>query len=186
MLFQFPQATLESGLTYELYRSRVELNGEVLDEAFRAPEFRRDDLRLLRLLPPLTVVVLAEDWCPDVVHTLPTWARLTEALEGWDLKVFPASEHEDLMANFLFRSRAKRVPVYAFYDDRRVLQTWWSGRGREAEEALQEYLQGRPYGALRGEEKEALSVEFNRRYQERFRRQNFLEILAQLRAFFHL
>jgi hypothetical protein len=175
------------GLTYEAYRRSIRRNQKAFDEAYAEPSLRPGDLELLRQLPPLRLLAIGEDWCPDVFNTLPTWVRAVEELPGWELRVFPRDEHAELMWSFLWREKeAQRIPVYAFYDGAGRLQTWWSGRGAQAERALQELTAGRSFSEIPAEERARLSATFEERYRREFRRANFEEILALLRAFFHL
>jgi thiol-disulfide isomerase/thioredoxin len=179
--------TWNQGLFYPEYRQTVRRNSEILDEVHQNPIHTEEDLAVLRRLPPLRVLVLGEDWCPDVYHTLPTWARIAEELPGWELRVFPRDSHPDLMWSFLWREEeAKRIPVYAFYDAAGRLQTWWSGRSGTAEAALQELTGGRPYSEFAPEDQKRLGEHFEEGYRRKFRRANFEEILAQLQAFYHL
>lgn len=180
------EATLAQGLSYEDFRARATKNVEVLDEVFENPAYTADDVEFFRRLPPLTVVAIGEDWCPDVFHTLPTWARLTSELDGWRLAVFPRDQGPALIDWFLWRGSAKRIPVYAFYDARRYLQTWWSGRGAAAERAIQEWLAGRTYAELDDARRQEIGRLFSDAYRREFRRANFVEIMAQLGAFFHV
>ena len=174
------------GSAYADYRQRVTRNSEVFDEVYREPAYTSRDLELLRLLPPLRVVAIGEDWCPDVYHTLPTWARVAEEIEGWSCRVFERDQNLEMMDCFLYQGRARRVPVYAFYDQRLYLQTWWSGRGAEAQAAVDGWLDGRTFGELDDATREEIGQKFANGYRDRFRRQNFLEILDLLSAFFHV
>lgn len=177
--------TLARGLDWARYRAGAEKNLDILDEVHARPEHTAAELAWLGGLPPLTVVAIGEDWCPDVVHTLPTWVRIAEALDGWRCAIFPRDEHPELMEAFLYRGRAKRVPVYAFYDQRGYLQTWWSGRSAIAQQAWDGWLAGRAYADLDKEEGAAIGRRLQDGYRQRFRRANFEEILRQLAAFFH-
>ena len=136
------------GLEYADYRERVEKNADVFDEVHAAPAYTEEDLEVLRALPPLKVLCIGEDWCADVFHTMPTWARLVEELDGWSLRIFPRDQHLDLMENFLWKTKAQRIPVYAFYDQRDYLQAWWSGRGRIAQAELDGVLDGKTFAEL--------------------------------------
>ena len=180
------EATLSRAAGYEEYRQRVTKNGEVFDEVHADPAYDAADLAFLRRLPPLTVVAIGEDWCPDVFHTLPTWARLTEELAGWSLYVFQRDQDPPLIESFLYRGSAKRIPVYAFYDSRRYLQTWWSGRSAAAQRAVDGWLAGRAYADLDDAARREMGRRFEDGYRNEFRRANFVEIKAQLGAFFHL
>ena len=177
---------LEQGLTWEAYRALVENNADVFDEVWTVPAYTADDLDFFRRLPPLKVVAVGEDWCPDVYHTVPTWARLAEELDGWSFHMFRRDTGPQLIDYFLYRGTAKRVPVYAFYDQNRNLQAWWSGRGATAQHEMDGWLGGRPFSEFSDDEKAVVRVQLDDGYRERFRRLNFAEIRTQLGAFFHV
>jgi len=181
-----PLEVWDQGLLYENYRRTVRRNGKVLDEIFRNPIHTPEDVEVLLPLPPLKLVAIGEDWCPDVYHTLPTWVRMVKELPGWELRIFPRDAHKELMRHFLWRKDNLRIPVYAFYDEALRLQTWWSGRSAPAEKALQELNGGRPFGELSPQERTTVGEAFEEAYRNEFRRANLDEMLAQLRAFFHL
>lgn len=177
---------LDASLTFQQFRDRAEVNADVLDEVRSEPDVTAGELEMLLRLPPLRLVAIGEDWCPDVVHTLPTWDAVCSELDGWSIHVFPRDEHDELMQAFLWKGEAKRIPVYAFFDQRGHLQTWWSGRGATAEARLKEWLAGRSFADLDDDEKKAIGERLDKGYREGFRRENFREILDQLRAFYHL
>ena len=176
----------ERGLLYKDYRRTVRRNGKTFDEVFRDPTHEASDIAFLRQLPPLRLLAIGEDWCPDVYHTLPTWVRMVDELPGWELRIFSRDAHPDLMRYFLWRKDAQRIPVYAFYDDEERLQTWWSGRSAAAQRAFDESLGGRPFSKLDPEERKRVSDAFEEGYRREFRRANLDEILTLLGAFFHV
>jgi len=174
------------GLEYAAYRAQVSRNQETFDEVYDSPAFTAGDLAFLRQLPQLKILCLGEDWCADVYQTLPTWARVVEELSGWSFRVFPRDQHLELMERFLWRGYAQRIPVYAFYDQRNVLQLWWSGRSRAAQAELDGYLDGRKFADLNEGEKNGARRVLNDGYRREFRRANFEEILMLLGSFFHV
>jgi len=171
---------------YPDYRAGVTRHEEDFDEAYAHPGLHPEDFEILRKLPPLRILAIGEDWCPDVFNTLPVWARITEMLPRWDLRVLARDANPDVMAHFLWKDDAKRIPVYAFYNEAGRLQVWWSGRGATAEEGLAELLAGRGYGELDHEEQKRIGGLFEESYRLVYRRTNFEEILHLLGAFFHL
>ncbi|HVT59773.1 MAG TPA: thioredoxin family protein [Thermoanaerobaculia bacterium] len=179
-----PDAVWSRRLSYPAYLESIQRHREVFDEVFRNPSYGPDDLAWLRTLPPLRLLVVAEDWCPDVFHTLPTWARLVEELGGWELGIFARDANPDVMAAFVWLEGKRRIPVYAFYHHDR-LQLWWSGRGAAAERALSDLLAGRSFASLSPEEQRQAATVFEEGYRRDFRRQNLDEMLTLLRAFFH-
>jgi hypothetical protein len=174
------------GLPYASYRRTIRRNGRTFDELFREPTYTDEDLDFLRRLPPLRVVAIGEDWCPDVYHTLPTWVRVAAEIPDWELRVFPRDSNLDLMNHFLWMGENQRIPVYAFYDEDDRLQAWWSGRSAVAQRAFDEMLAGRPFASLPPEERKRISEATEEGYRREFRRANLDEILRLLRAFFHL
>ncbi len=175
----------ESALSYGDFRQQLTHHGEIFDEVYANPAHTDRDLEWLRALPPLRVLAIGEDWCPDVYHTLPTWARLSEELPGWDLRVLGRDQYPELMAAFLWQGKAQRIPVYAFHDQRSFLQLWWSGRGRAAQKAIDDFLAGRSFADLEPDEKKVAGRLLDDGYRREFRRANLEEILTQLRAFHH-
>ena len=174
------------GLPYSSYRRTIRRNGRTFDEVFREPTRTPEDMEILRKLPPLRVVAIGEDWCPDVYHTLPTWVRIADELPGWELRVFPLDQNAELMSHFLWLGEAKRIPVYAFYDEDDRLQAWWSGRSAAAQRAFDEALAGDAFASLPPEERKQISESTEESYRREFRRANLDEMLTQLRAFFHV
>jgi hypothetical protein len=170
-----PKEIWDRRLDYAGYLATVSRNRDMFDEVHRQPSHTEADLALLRQLPPLRVVAIGEDWCPDVFHTLPTW----------ELGIFARDTIPELMDTFLWLGDRRRIPVYAFYLGT-ALQVWWSGRGAAAESALTGFLGGRTFAALTEEERRQGSLLLQEGYRNDFRRQNLDEILLLLRAFFHL
>jgi hypothetical protein len=172
-------------LSYAAYLGTLSSNRSFFDEVYSTPSHRETDLAWLRRLPPLKVLAIAEDWCPDVYHTLPTWAAMVEALPGWEIGIFSRDANPDVMEAFLWRGDRQRIPVYAFYLGDR-LQVWWSGRGAAAERELAGFLAGRGFAALPEDERRRVSLLLHEGYRREFRRQNLEETLALLKAFFHV
>jgi hypothetical protein len=180
-----PKEIWSRRLSYAAYMATVGRNRETFDEVYRQPSHQAADLAWLRLLPPLRVLAIGEEWCPDVYQTLPTWARLVEELPGWELGVFARDANPDVMEPFLWRGDRQRIPVYAFYLGDR-LQVWWSGRGAAAEQALAGFLGGRTFADLSEDERRSATLLLQDGYRREFRRQNLEEVLALLHAFFHV
>jgi hypothetical protein len=180
-----PREVWTRRLSYPAYLATVSRNREVFAEVYHQPSHRESDLAWLRRLPPLRVLAIGEDWCPDVYHTLPTWARIVEELPGWELGIFARDANPDVMEAFLWRGDRQRIPVYAFYLGDR-LQVWWSGRGAAAEQALADFLAGRNFAGLPEEERRRATLLLQEGYRREFRRQNLEEVLALLHAFFHV
>src|SRR3712207_3747437 len=108
----------ESGLTYDEWKTAMTRNRERFGQLEGGVEIAPDDLAAFRRLPaPLNVLVLAEDWCGDVINNLPVLGRLAAESRTLNLRVFPRDQHPDLMDQYLNQGKYKSIPVFAFFDD---------------------------------------------------------------------
>lgn len=111
------QERFEQGLTYEDYKAQMTRSRERLEENERTVEITQDDLDFFRRLPrPLKVVVLAEDWCGDVIANLPVLGRLAAESGTLNLRVFLRDQNLDLMDQYLKDGEFRSIPVFAFFD----------------------------------------------------------------------
>lgn len=107
----------EQGLTYEDYKASMTRNRERFDANEQTVEFDSGDLAFFAGLPErLNVLVLAEDWCGDVIANLPVLGRLAAESGKLNLRVFPRDQHLDIMAQYLKNGEFQSIPVFAFFD----------------------------------------------------------------------
>ena len=112
------RARFEQGLTYEGFKAQMTRNRDRLEENERRVQLRPEDVAGFRDLPrPLHVVVLAEDWCGDVLANLPVLGRLAVESGKLDLRVFLRDQNDDLMQRYLNQGMYKSIPVFAFFDE---------------------------------------------------------------------
>jgi thiol-disulfide isomerase/thioredoxin len=108
----------DRGLTYEAYKDQMTRNRDRLEENERRVELTDDDLAAFRALPsPVKVVVLAEDWCGDVIANLPVLGRLAKESEKLDVRIFLRDQNDDIMQRYLNKGQFKSIPVFVFFDD---------------------------------------------------------------------
>jgi hypothetical protein len=106
------------GLTYAAYKDQMTRNRERLEENERRVEVRPDDLAAFRDLPrPLHVLVLAEDWCGDVIANLPVLAQLAERSGKLDVRILLRDQNDDVMQQYLNQGKYKSIPVFVFLDE---------------------------------------------------------------------
>ena len=107
----------EQGLTYEDYKASMTRNRERFDANEQTVELDSGDLAFFAGLPQqLNVLVLAEDWCGDVIANLPVLGRLAATSGKLNLRVFPRDQHLDIMAQYLKNGEFQSIPVFAFFD----------------------------------------------------------------------
>jgi hypothetical protein len=105
------------GLTIDQFVQSMTKNQELFEENYRTFDLDERDIAFLRgLNMRLNVVVLAEDWCGDVLRYLPAFACLAEAMQTWDVRVFYRDENPELIDMCLKEGRYRAIPVFLFYD----------------------------------------------------------------------
>jgi hypothetical protein len=97
-----------------------------LEENERTLELNPEDVAYFAGLPaPLNVLVLAEDWCGDVIANLPVLGRLAEASGKLNLSIFLRDQNTDIMSQYLKDGQHQSIPVFVFFDqDFRELGHW--------------------------------------------------------------
>jgi hypothetical protein len=107
----------EQGMSYEQFKQQMTRNQERFEANERALQLASDDLAALSGLPqPLDVLVLAEDWCGDVIDNLPVLGRLAADSGKLELHVFLRDQNLDLMDQYLNQGQYRSIPVFAFFD----------------------------------------------------------------------
>jgi hypothetical protein len=108
----------EQGLTYEAYREQMTRNRERFEENERTLSLPAEEVAYFAELPEtLNVLVLAEDWCGDVIANLPVLGRLAQESGKLNVRVFPRDENLDVMNQYLNQGVHQSIPVFVFFDE---------------------------------------------------------------------
>jgi len=108
----------ETGLTYEGYKAAMTRNRERVDANEQRVQLDPEAVRFFRSLPrPINVVVLAEDWCGDVIANLPVLGRLAKEAGNLNVRIFYRDQNLDLMERWLNQGKYQSIPVFAFFDE---------------------------------------------------------------------
>ena len=109
---------LAQGMTYDAFKAQMTRNRDRFEANERRLDLDAADLAPFHNLPrPLQVLVLAEDWCGDVIDNLPILGRLAAESGKLDLRIFLRDQHLDLMDQYLNQGRFRSIPVFVFFDD---------------------------------------------------------------------
>jgi thiol-disulfide isomerase/thioredoxin len=134
----------ERAKTYEQYIATITRNqGKFADNLAKTevPEELAARYRALVARPdgPAKVLVIGEDWCPDVFRGLPVMQRIAEAA-GMELRVLERDQHMDVMQHFRAGGEFDSIPVFVFFTrDHRYL-THWIERPAQANAEMREAL----------------------------------------------
>jgi hypothetical protein len=119
----------ESGMTYDAYKAQMTRNREQFEQNEKDVQLTLEDAQAFRDVPrPINVMVLAEDWCGDVVANVPIVGRLEQASNG-KLKVRIHLRDQEpgstIMDQYLNKGQFKSIPTLIFLDqDFNELGVW--------------------------------------------------------------
>lgn len=108
-----------SGFTYKDYIAQIKVNKDQFEKYYATAELSSDDVQFFRKIAQMPngigkMLVLGEDWCPDVMRGMPVMARISEAA-GIEMRVFPRDQNLDIMNEFLNQGQFMSIPVVVFY-----------------------------------------------------------------------
>jgi hypothetical protein len=107
-----------AGLTYEQYKAGMSRNRDRVDANEARVRLDPETLRVFRgLKRPLKVLVLAEDWCGDVIANLPVLGVLARETGALDVRIHYRDQNLDLMERWLNQGKHQSIPVFVFFDE---------------------------------------------------------------------
>ncbi len=127
-----------SGLTYKDYVAQVKVNKDQFEKYYGTAKLSAEDREFFRKAAQgakgvAKILVLGEDWCPDVLRGLPVIARIAEAA-GIELRVFPRDQNLDIMNEFLSQGQFQSMPTVVFYTKNQRYIAHWIERPKAASE----------------------------------------------------
>lgn len=119
----------KQGLTYQDFIGQIKVNKnrfEQNDETAKDAVSEEDVAFFKEAVSKgaARVLVLGEDWCPDVYRGMPLIARVSE-VSGIEMRVFPRDTNLDIMEEFLNNGEHQSIPTMVFYTaDQQYLGHW--------------------------------------------------------------
>jgi hypothetical protein len=131
-----------AGMTWQQYLDHIQRNKAKFQYTYdetTVPETYAKRLQALAKHPngPAKVLILGEDWCPDVFRGMPVIVRIAEAA-GLEVRIFPRDDNLDIMSEFLNRGEHQSIPVAVFYTRDHDYIAHWIERPAKAEAELDE------------------------------------------------
>ena len=117
------------GFTYQEYLAQIKVNKQWFQRLYENFQLNDDDAQFFRDAAqhqsgPAKMMVIGEDWCPDVYRGMPVMARIAEA-GGMEMRAFPRDSHMDIMNEFLKEGKWASIPTAVFYTrDHRYICHW--------------------------------------------------------------
>jgi hypothetical protein len=121
-----------SGLTFKDYIAQIKVNKDRFEEYYKTFKLSTEDRDFFRQVAKMSngaakVLVLGEDWCPDVFRGIPVIARIAEASD-MEMKIFPRDQNLDIMNEFLNRGQFMSMPTVVFYTQEQQYICHWIER----------------------------------------------------------
>ena len=111
----------KQGFTYNDYIAQINVNKDRFEQYYQTAKdaLTGDDVAFFikavqREGGAARVLVLGEDWCPDVYRGMPLIARIAEAT-GLEMRVFPRDANLDIMDQFLNKGEYRSIITTVFY-----------------------------------------------------------------------
>ena len=110
----------EKGKTYQEYLESGINNRDRFEQNYDGLSILPEQLAQLNELSanpggPHHMVVIGEDWCPDVYRGIPVAQRIAEGL-NIPLKIFERDQNKDMIAEYLKDGEFESIPVLIFYN----------------------------------------------------------------------
>ena len=129
-----------SGLTYQDYIAQINVNQDRFQQNYEGTQLTEQQIArfkeiMARPNGPAKMLVLGEDWCPDVYRGMPVAARIAEAT-GMEMRVFPRDQHLDIMNEFLKDGQFQSIPTLVFYTKDHKYIMHWIERAQKANDEM--------------------------------------------------
>lgn len=108
------------GKTFQEYLDSGIRNRELFEDNYKNLVISGEQAKALKELAarpdgPHHVVVIGEDWCPDVYRGAGVAQRIAEAM-GIEMRYFERDQNKDMIAEYLHHGEFESIPVIIFYD----------------------------------------------------------------------
>jgi hypothetical protein len=108
------------GKTFQEYLDSGIRNKELFENNYNGLTISAEQTKALKELAalpngPRRVVVIGEDWCPDVYRGTGVAQRIAEAA-GIEFRFFERDHNKDMIAEYLKDGEFESIPVFVFYD----------------------------------------------------------------------
>jgi thiol-disulfide isomerase/thioredoxin len=131
-----------AGFTYDEYLAQIKVNKNWFQQIYDDFQLQPGDAEFFRKVArdpngPSKMMVIGEDWCPDVYRGMPVMARIAEA-SGMEMRVFARDSEMDVMNEFLKEGKWASIPTVVFYTKDHQYICHWIERPAVADREMEE------------------------------------------------
>ena len=125
-MFVISEERFATGFQWPDYMEDIERNTERFNENYCEFVLDQGDAILFSNYgTALKVLILGEDWCGDVVQSLPAIIRMLERSSTIEYRIFKRDQNPDIMDKYLTDGVTKSIPYLVFMDTSlNELATW--------------------------------------------------------------
>ncbi len=159
------------GFAFTDYLAQIKVNKDRFAQFYESGRLSADDAAFFRKAAGTPaglgkMMVIGEDWCPDVFRGLPVMARIAETA-GVELRIFPRDANLDIMNEFLKEGKFTSIPVAVFYThDLKHLCQWIERPALADEERAR--IEAEVKGQMAGASEQEVQLATRKRTQERY------------------
>jgi hypothetical protein len=188
----------EQGLTYEAFKAQMTRNQERFNINEQLASFESEDLAVFtNLAQTLDVLVIAEDWCGDVIDNLPILGRLAKESGKLNLRIFLRDQNLDIMDQYLNKGQFRSIPVFVFFDEHFTElghfierpESVTKRRGEVQKQLSQQYPELADPNVAISQLPEEIRLKLSQAmmsYREESRKDDIHDVLAAIRAIIHV
>jgi len=108
------------GKTFQQYLESGIRNRDLFEQNYQGLKISAEQDAALKELAarpngPHHIVVIGEDWCPDVYRGAGVAQRIAEAM-GAEMRFFERDQNKDMIQPYLKGGEFESIPVFVFYD----------------------------------------------------------------------
>ncbi|MGG4033628.1 thioredoxin family protein [Paenibacillus cisolokensis] len=136
---------LNKGISPQQFRDSMQKNKEAFEDWYERFEWNEDDRVFFESLnnrDDLRCLILAAEWCGDVVRNVPVVFRAME-VSGIPTEVLIMEEHLDTMDEFLTMG-GRAIPIVIFADTGGHVLGQWGPRPKHVQEVMTQFKLNNP------------------------------------------
>jgi hypothetical protein len=131
-----------AGMTYDQWMKHIQRNIPKFEFNYAETTVPAEYAKRLKALAakpngPAKMLVLGEDWCPDVFRGLPVLVKIADAA-GIEARLFTRDDNLDIMGEFLNHGEHQSIPTAVWYTADHEYITHWIERPKKAQDELGE------------------------------------------------
>jgi thiol-disulfide isomerase/thioredoxin len=140
----FDQKRWLAGATLPDYVDAMASNQEAMRRRLQSTALAEEDRRFFgRMVRPILVAVMTEDWCGDSLMALPILARIVQAIPGAEMRLYRRDETSWLREHYRSRDIGN-IPVFTFMDEAYGEIGSWVERSAAAHERRRQWMEKHP------------------------------------------